>query len=83
MRSELACSPAGVASPSVPWHIATVRLSRPRVLLRVALLAVGGGVSVPLSAHLALDLGYRYMRIFTDDPRINTGTMSAGIRWGF
>jgi hypothetical protein len=47
------------------------------------LLAVGGGVSVPLNAHLALDLGYRYMRIFTDDPRINTGTMSAGIRWGF
>jgi opacity protein-like surface antigen len=47
------------------------------------LLAVGGGVTLPLTDRLALDLGYRYMRIFTDDPRINTGTMSAGVHWGF
>lgn len=50
---------------------------------RRGLVAVGGGVGIPLSGRLALDLGYRYMRIFTDDPRINTGTMTAGFRWGF
>jgi hypothetical protein len=47
------------------------------------LLAVGGGVTLPLTDRLALDLGYRYMCIFTDDPRINTGTMSAGVQWEF
>ena len=48
-----------------------------------ALIALGGGVVVPLRDRLGLELGYRYMRVFTDDPRINTGTMSAAVRWGF
>lgn len=47
------------------------------------LVTVGGGVFVPLTGRLGLDLGYRYMRIFTEDPRIDTGTMSAAVRWGF
>jgi len=47
------------------------------------LVTVGGGVVVPLTGRLGLDLGYRYMRIFTDDPSIDTGTMSAAVRWGF
>jgi opacity protein-like surface antigen len=48
-----------------------------------ALIALGGGVVLPLRDRLGLELGYRYMRVFTDDPRINTGTMSAAVRWGF
>lgn len=47
------------------------------------LVAVGGGVAIPLTGHLAVDFSYRYMRIFTDDPRINTATMALGLRWGF
>ena len=47
------------------------------------LFTVGGGVTVPITAHFGLDIGYRFMRIFTDDPRINTANMSAGLRWGF
>ena len=47
------------------------------------LLLLGGGVTVPISRHIGLDLGYRFMRIFTDDPRINTANLSAGLRFGF
>jgi opacity protein-like surface antigen len=47
-----------------------------------ALIALGGGVVLPLTERAGLELGYRYMRVFTDDPRINTGTMSAAFRWG-
>ena len=47
------------------------------------LFTAGGGVTVPIAANLGLDIGYRFMRIFTDDPRINTANMSAGLRWGF
>lgn len=47
------------------------------------MLLVGAGVTVPIAGELALDLGYRYLRIFTEDPRINTAAMSAGVRWGF
>lgn len=47
------------------------------------LVMAGGGVGIPLSGRLTLDLGYRFMRIFTDDPRIDTGTMTAGFSWGF
>lgn len=47
------------------------------------LLVLGGGATVPIAARLGLDLGYRYMRIYTDEPRIDTASMSAGIRWLF
>ena len=47
------------------------------------LLVIGGGATVPLAARLGLDVGYRYMRIYTDEPRINTASMSVGVRWLF
>jgi opacity protein-like surface antigen len=47
------------------------------------LVALGGGITLPLTGDLGLDLGYRFIRIFTDDPRINTANMTAGVRWGF
>jgi hypothetical protein len=47
------------------------------------LLAIGGGVSIPLGQRFTADVGYRYLRIFTEDPRINTGTMTAGFGWMF
>ena len=47
------------------------------------LIALGGGVGIPLAGRLSLDLGYRFMRIFTEDPRIDTATMTAGVNWSF
>ena len=47
------------------------------------LLAVGGGMSIPLGDRFTTDVGYRLLRIFTDDPRINTGTMTVGFGWSF
>ena len=47
------------------------------------LLALGGGLWMALSDHLSADVGYRYFRIFTDDPRIDTGTLVAGLNWSF
>jgi hypothetical protein len=47
------------------------------------LVSIGGGVGIPLTTRLGLDLGYRYMRIFTEDPRINIGTMTGGFSWRF
>lgn len=46
------------------------------------LMVVGGGATVPLTGRLGVDVGYRFMRMFFDDDlRINTASMSAGIRW--
>jgi opacity protein-like surface antigen len=47
------------------------------------LIAAGGGFMVEVTRRLGFEMGYRFMRIFTDDPRINTANMSAGLRWGF
>jgi hypothetical protein len=47
------------------------------------LVALGVGVSVPIATRVTADVGYRFLRILTDDPRINTGTMTAGVAWGF
>lgn len=47
------------------------------------LVAIGGGVSMPLTERFTADVGYRYLRIFTDDPRINTAMMTAGFSWSF
>ena len=43
------------------------------------LIAVGGGVWIPLTGRFRVDVGYRFLRIFTDDPRINTASMTAGL----
>ena len=47
------------------------------------LVMVGAGVGIPLAGRLTVDLGYRFMRVFTDEPRIDTATMTAGFSWGF
>jgi opacity protein-like surface antigen len=47
------------------------------------LVAIGGGVSIPLADRFTADVGYRFLRIFTDDPRINVATMTAGAGWSF
>lgn len=47
------------------------------------LVMVGGGIGIPLGSRLTLDLGYRFMRIFTEDPRIDTASMTAGVNWSF
>jgi len=47
------------------------------------LMALGGGIGIPLGSRLTLDLGYRFMRIYTQDPRIDTATMTAGVNWSF
>jgi hypothetical protein len=46
------------------------------------LLTFGGGMIVTVTDRLGMELGYRFLRIFTD-PRISTANMSAGLRWGF
>jgi opacity protein-like surface antigen len=38
------------------------------------LLIVGGGVNAELTAVVSADLGYRYSRILTEDPAVNTNT---------
>ncbi|HEU5186596.1 MAG TPA: outer membrane beta-barrel protein [Gemmatimonadaceae bacterium] len=47
------------------------------------LLAIGGGINARLIEHLRLDVGYRYSRIFTDDPAINTSQVYAAVKFGF
>jgi opacity protein-like surface antigen len=47
------------------------------------LVMAGGGIGVPLGSRLTLDLGYRFMRIYTQDPRIDTASMTAGLNWTF
>ena len=47
------------------------------------LLALGGGLWFALTESLSADVGYRYFRIFTEDPRIDTGMMIAGLNWSF
>jgi hypothetical protein len=48
-----------------------------------ALLALGGGVRVPVSGAVSLDAGYRYTRIFTEDPAINSSMVYAAINFSF
>lgn len=47
-----------VAPGPPPWHTSAVRLSRPRILIRAALLWVGGGfmLAKALAAHRAVRL---------------------------
>jgi hypothetical protein len=47
------------------------------------LVAIGGGISIPLGDRFSADVGYRFMRVFTDHPRINMATMTAGAAWSF
>jgi opacity protein-like surface antigen len=45
--------------------------------------AFGGGIAVPVTRRLGVDIGYRFMRIFIDDPRINFSDVHVALRWGF
>lgn len=47
------------------------------------LLAFGGGVTLRPSSALAVDLGYRYTRIATEDPAINTSMIYGALKFGF
>jgi opacity protein-like surface antigen len=82
---------AGVAhgKSDIDARVGTVNVSREVVrALRIKesetapLMVLGGGATVPLTDRLGVDVGYRFMRMFFDDDvRINTASMSAGIRW--
>lgn len=47
------------------------------------LLALGGGVNVPVGGSASLDVGYRYTRIFTEEPVINSSMVYAAMTFGF
>lgn len=47
------------------------------------LLALGGGLTVRASRTLAVDLGYRYTRIATEDPAINSSMVYGALKVGF
>jgi hypothetical protein len=46
------------------------------------LLAIGGGINARLSPSLSIDAGYRFTRIATDDPAINTSMIYAALKFG-
>jgi hypothetical protein len=46
------------------------------------LIALGGGVSASLSRTVWLDLGFRYTRIATEDPSINSSMVYAAVKIG-
>jgi opacity protein-like surface antigen len=47
------------------------------------LVALGGGVTVRPSRSLAVDLGFRYTRIATEDPVINSSMAYGAVKVGF
>jgi opacity protein-like surface antigen len=47
------------------------------------LVVLGGGVNLRITDGTGIDLGYRYVRIFTDDPAVNVSHVYAGVRVGF
>ena len=44
------------------------------------LIALGGGVDMGLSRATSVDAGYRYTRIATDDPSINSSMIYVAIK---
>ena len=47
------------------------------------MLAVGGGINVSATSNVGFDFGYRYIRIFTDDPSIDTSQVYGAAVLGF
>jgi hypothetical protein len=47
------------------------------------LLAFGGGLNARLAEQVRLDIGYRYTRIFTEDPAVNTSSIFAALKFWF
>ena len=48
-----------------------------------ALATIGGGLQLAITQKMGVEMGFRYMRIFTDNPAINTGTVYGALRFGF
>ena len=44
-----------------------------------SMFALGGGLGIDVGRHAAFEFGYRYSRVQTDDPRINTGLVHGGL----
>ena len=47
------------------------------------LLAFGGGLNTRLTERIRLDIGYRYNRVFTDDPAIDVNMAYAALKFWF
>jgi opacity protein-like surface antigen len=47
------------------------------------LFALGGGVNARISSALSADVGFRYTRIATDDPAINSSLLYGALKVGF
>jgi|SRR5215813_8451523 len=47
------------------------------------LFLLGGGVALNATPVLGIDIGYRYNRIFTDDPAISLSAIYAAARFRF
>jgi opacity protein-like surface antigen len=47
------------------------------------LLVAGGGIAADLSARVTAEAGYRYQRIFTDDPAVNLSNVYGAIAFKF
>ena len=47
------------------------------------LLTIGGGINVAATTNVGFDVGYRYLRIFTDDPATNTSLLYGAAVFGF
>jgi len=48
-----------------------------------AMFTAGAGLTIAAGSRVGFEFGYRYSRINTDDPRINTGAFHGAIRLGF
>jgi hypothetical protein len=77
-RSDITATVGGIDVSEVVTDALGVKESE-----TAGLFGIGGGVGIGLGPTSAIDLGYRYMRIFTDDPRINVSMAFAAFRWRF
>jgi opacity protein-like surface antigen len=48
-----------------------------------ALATIGGGFGLDITQKIGVEMAYRYVRIFTDNPAINTGNIYGAIRFAF
>jgi opacity protein-like surface antigen len=47
------------------------------------LASIGTGMMLAVNQTMGVEMGYRYIRIFTDNPAINTGSIYGAVRFGF
>lgn len=48
-----------------------------------AMASIGGGVILGITRSMAVEVGYRYARVFTKTPAINMSNVVGGLRFGF